>query len=139
MAAVADEIGDVASGGRIQKIVQPSEFSVGMQVYADGERRWLVLSAHPQLARAHVASDKLSKAFSTPSSFVMLLRKYLEGSRIDEVAAVRGERILRLACHRLGGKVQFVAEVMAKHSNVILLDDTARIPGAVKIVCPRLS
>src|SRR5579862_9160633 len=78
-AAIADELRTTLVGGRVQHIVQPSELSVGLSVYARGETYWLLLSADPSFARVHLVEGKLAKGFPTPSSFVMLLRKYLEG------------------------------------------------------------
>lgn len=134
MAAVADELRASIAGGRIQRIIQPSTASVGLSIYAGGKERWLLLSADSQLARVHKATGRLAKAFATPSSFVMLLRKHLEGARLASISQVRGERILHLGCQRGVQRALLVAEVMGRHSNLVLLDDSQRILGAAKIV-----
>jgi predicted ribosome quality control (RQC) complex YloA/Tae2 family protein len=139
MAAVADEIRDRSLGGQIQKIIQPSGSSVALSIYFEGDKRWLVMSADPRYARVSYSADRLAKAFPTPSSFVMLLRKHLEGVRVVDVERVAEERILSLTCGPPEHRVRLVAEVMAKHSNVLLLDMDDRILGAIKIIPPRLS
>jgi len=51
-----------------------------------GQNRWLYLSIHPQFARVHLTALKPQKIASEPPAFVMLLRKYLEGARIESIA-----------------------------------------------------
>ncbi|GAC1514083.1 MAG: NFACT RNA binding domain-containing protein [Chloroflexota bacterium] len=138
MAAVADEVEAAASSGRIQRILQPSPFAVALAAYTGGAQFWLVLSADPEHARAHMTREKQIKAFATPSAFVMLLRKYLEGARLLGATATRGERILTVRC-RGANEIRLIAEVMGRHSNVILVDADDTILGAVKGVSPRQS
>src|SRR6266704_1892565 len=96
LAAVADEWGKLLIGARIDTIIQPTEHSIAIQCYAPvlqqgqgGQNRWLYLSAHSQLARAHLTALKPSKIVSEPPAFVMLLRKYLEGARIESFQQAR--------------------------------------------------
>jgi predicted ribosome quality control (RQC) complex YloA/Tae2 family protein len=139
MAAISDDLRDAALGGQIQRIIQPSAPSVSLAVYAGGSLRWLVLSADARYARAHLASERLAKAFATPSSFVMLLRKHLEGSRLLDIEQQSYERVLRLVCGGPAHQVTLVVEVMGKHSNIILLDADETVLGAIKIVPRRQS
>lgn len=134
MAAITDEVGATA-GGRIQKIVQPSLYGIGLAIYAGGTQRWLLLSADPRFARIQLTS-RLAKAYPTPSPFVMLLRKYLDGARVTSVAQRKQERVMTLHCRGGEGEVDLVCEVMGKHSNVMLVGDDKRILGAVKHVRP---
>lgn len=138
MAAVADELSATLTGGRIQRIIQPSATSIALAVYADGAQRWLVLSADARFARVNLSSDRLAKAFASPSSFVMLLRKHLDGARIDDVRQVRGERVVIIRCVINDAVVELVAEAMGKHSNVILVGD-GKILGALKAIPHRQS
>jgi predicted ribosome quality control (RQC) complex YloA/Tae2 family protein len=139
MAAISDELRDAAVGGQIQRIIQPSAPSVSLSIYAGGTLHWLVLSADARFARVHLASARLTKGFATPSSFIMLLRKYLEGSRLVEIEQQPYERVLRLVCGGADHSVTLVVEVMGKHSNIILIDTDATVLGALKIVPPRQS
>lgn len=134
MAAMTDEVGETA-GGRIQKIVQPSLHAIGLAVYSGGRPRWLLLSADARFARVQF-TGKLAKAFPSPSPFVMLLRKYLDGARIDSVEQLPRERVMTIRCHGSEGAVDVVTEVMGKHSNIMLLAAGSRILGAVKVVRP---
>jgi predicted ribosome quality control (RQC) complex YloA/Tae2 family protein len=134
MAAMTDEV-ETAAGGRIQKIVQPSLHAIGLGVYTGGSRHWLLLSADARFARIQF-SPKLARAFPTPSPFVMLLRKYLDGARIQSVQQLPCERVMTIHCRGSEGDVFLVGEVMGKHSNIMLLDAGNRILGAVKVVRP---
>src|SRR5689334_10595865 len=108
LAAVADEWRKLLIGARIDTIIQPTEYALAIQCYAPaggqlaeqgesrGGNRWLYLSAHPQLARAHITALKPQKIASEPPPFVMLLRKYLEGARIEEIRQPRWERVLEI-------------------------------------------
>lgn len=135
MAAVADDLAASLEGGRVQRVLQPSATSIALAIYANGTQRWLVLSADPRFARVNLSSDRLAKAFATPSSFVMLLRKHLDGARVAEVRQVPGERVLIIQCIAGEGQIDLVAEVMGKHSNV-LLTTKGMVLGALKMVPP---
>jgi predicted ribosome quality control (RQC) complex YloA/Tae2 family protein len=100
LAAVADEWNVLLAGARIDTIIQPTEYALALQCYVPGsqqrggQNRWLYLSAHPQLARAHLTALKPPKIASEPPAFVMLLRKHLEGARIETIVQPRWERVL---------------------------------------------
>jgi predicted ribosome quality control (RQC) complex YloA/Tae2 family protein len=138
LAAMTDEINERIAGGQVQRILQPAESSIGFGIYASGQQRWLLLSADSRAARVSIASERLAKAFPTPSPFVMLLRKYLEGRRLLPAEQMPGERVLILSVSA-DDSVRLVAEIMGKHSNLILLDAADRILGALKTIPPRLS
>jgi hypothetical protein len=133
MAAVADDLSASVAGGRIQRVIQPSATSIALAIYAGGVQRWLVLSADPRFARVNLSSDRLAKAFATPSPFVMLLRKHLDGARVEDIRQAPGERVLIMRCLEGEGAVELVAEAMGKHSNVILVGD-GKILGALKTI-----
>ncbi|HLJ66141.1 MAG TPA: NFACT RNA binding domain-containing protein [Chloroflexota bacterium] len=138
LAAVTDEAQAIA-GGQIQRIIQPSEASIALAVYASGLRRWLLVSADARLARVVLSEERLAKAFDQPSSFVMLLRKYLEGARITSVRQTPYERVLTVDVIHGEDRVELVAEIMGKHSNIVLVSSTSTILGAVKMVPPARS
>ncbi len=148
LAAVADEWRMLLIGARIDTIIQPTEHSIALQCYAPaitqgqgGQNRWLYVSAHPQLARAHLTALKPSKIVSEPPVFVMLLRKYLEGARFEAIQQPRWERVIELiAGYRSApgseGSTHYrlIVEVMGRMSNVILCDEQGLILGSLKHV-----
>ncbi len=139
MAAVTDDLRTAMAGGRIQRIIQPSAAAVAFAVYHQGTQTWLLLSADTRYARVQVAEERLAKAFATPSMFVMLLRKHLEGARILDPEQPPRERVLRLPCQAGPSTLTLVVEVMGKHSNIVLVGEDGAILGAVKLVPHRLS
>ena len=147
LAAVADEWRKLLLGARIDTIIQPTEHAVALQCYAPGsegeggKNRWIYLSAHPQFARAHITALKPQRIASEPPAFVMLLRKYLEGARIESIRQPRWERVLEIvAGYRKSPdsdeRIRFhlIIEVMGRLSNIIFCDDEGRILGSLKRV-----
>ncbi len=146
LAAVADEWRILLSGARVDTIIQPTEHAIAMQCYAPskaegegGHNRWLYLSAHPQLARAHLTALKPPKIASDPPPFVMLLRKYMEGARIEAIEQPRWERVLEIIVgHRLGPdseervRYRLIIEIMGRLSNIIFCDEHGLILGSLK-------
>src|SRR5258708_7365485 len=136
LATVADEWRTLLIGARIDTIISPTEYALALQCYApgkqdqSGQNRWLYLSAHPQLARAHLTALKPPKMVSEPSTFVMLLRKYLEGTRIESIEQPRWERVIEvIASHRASPesaeriRYRLIVEIMGRMSNVIFCDE----------------
>jgi predicted ribosome quality control (RQC) complex YloA/Tae2 family protein len=147
LAAVADEWRTLLTGGRIDTIIQPTEHSLALQCYVPGnqgqggQNRWLYLSAHPQMARVHLTALKPARIISEPPAFVMLLRKYLEGARIELVEQPRWERVLELVAgyrkdQESDERIRFrlIIEVMGRHSNIILCNEDGLILGCLKRV-----
>ena len=134
--AVADDLRLHLLGGRVDKIMQPEAMAVAMLFWAEQENHWLVLSAHAQQARVQRTTRKQASAFSEPTAWVMLLRKYLEGSRLVAVEQQGVDRVLRLTFQ--GGPVRsiLIAELMGRYSNLILTDPELVVLGALKHIHP---
>jgi predicted ribosome quality control (RQC) complex YloA/Tae2 family protein len=154
LADVADEWRTLLINARIDTIIQPTEYAIAIQCYAParageggetgqagqgGHNRWLYLSAHPQLARAHLTALKPPKIASDPPAFVMLLRKHLEGARIEAVRQPRWERVIEIiAGHRLSPDsdervhYRLIVEIMGRLSNIIFCDERDMILGSLK-------
>ncbi len=148
LAALADEWRLLLINARIDVIIQPTVHSIAIQCYAlsqeqgqGGKNRWLYFSAHPQLARAHITTLKPSRIVNEPPAFVMLLRKYLEGTRIEAIEQARWERVIEIrAGHRNASdpekrtSYRLLIEVMGRMSNIILCNDQGLILGSLKHV-----
>ena len=115
-------------GGHLQKIAQGEGDILLLHYHSrgKGESR-LLLSCHPRLFRAHLTWQEKA-APGVPSSLVMFLRKYLEGSTLLSVSQMPLERVLRMELGRSDGpKYQLFAEFMGQKSNLILADGEGRI------------
>ena len=145
LAALRDELRETVLGGRVDDVIQPTPHALALQVYAHGQNRWLLISAHPQYARIHLVEQKPRKLVAEPPAFVMLLRKYLEGARIVELRQPPWERVLEFAfaygsvAGEREAPVWLIVEVMGKLSNIILRDDQNVILGALHQVSPQVN
>jgi len=127
MSALAGELDAALRGGRIDKIVQPSHEDVLIHIRNDHLNYRLLLSANKSYPRAYLTTRFRAPAVAVPPLFCLLLRKHLEGGRIGSISQHGRERILFIDVEsrdELGAKVtrRLVAELMGKHSNIVLLD-----------------
>lgn len=139
LAAVVDGLQPLV-GGRIQHIAQPGEHEVLLTVYARnmGEMRWLI-SCSPQWARTYLLSHRLPSP-PQPPPFCMALRKHLQGGLILTVAQRRFDRVLDVEVRgHEGHPYLLTAELMGRHSNIILVAPDERILHAAKMVSSRIS
>ena len=138
MAAVVDELSRTLTGGRISKIYQPEPDEIALLLYAGGANHRLLISANARFARLQLT--KLEKKNpQAPPTFCMLLRKYVEGGRILAIRQAGRERLCRIhigVTDELGNPAEFilVAEVMGKHSNIVLINPAGRIVDAIRRV-----
>jgi predicted ribosome quality control (RQC) complex YloA/Tae2 family protein len=133
IAALRDELDRLLHGGRVQRIVQPSELSIGLEVYA-GQRYQFLASAEPRSPRVLLVRDRLRRGMDRPSPMWLLLTKYLRGARLESVRQPELERVLHLTFTGEHGTVHLVCEMMGRYSNVILVSSDGFVMGAVKRV-----
>lgn len=138
-AAVVDELRETILEGRVQAVLQPDEWSVGLEVYARHQRRYLLLSAHPEYARVHLVEEKLRRGVESASPLLLLLRKYVRGGRIVGVVQPPFERIIHMRIAHREGETTLIAEVMGRYANVALVADDGIVMGCIKRVGPEMS
>lgn len=134
---VSRELSEKAVGTRVDKIYQPSkdELLLCMRGY---DKCKIILSAAPGSARIHITEQDTENP-KTPSGFCMALRKHLLGAKLTEIFMPKFERVVML---RFEAKNDFfetvektlVIEIMGRTSNIILVDDTAKILQAIRPV-----
>ncbi len=138
--AVAAELQEKIARGRVQAVVSLDELTLGFEIYAQHARHYLLASADPTTSRIQLVVEKLRSSGAPPTTFTLLLKKYADGAFVNRIEAVPYERILRLEFdHAEYGVATFVAEVMGRLSNLILLDATGTVLDAVKRVTPAMS
>jgi predicted ribosome quality control (RQC) complex YloA/Tae2 family protein len=132
LAAIVAELNRELAGGRIDSIHQPAPLDVVLVIRSNRANHSLLISADPRSPRVHLTSVKRPNP-KTPPGFTMLMRKYLEGGRITGIEQVGFDRILHLKIAGFDGEpLTLIVEIMGKHSNIILVDATEKILGAVK-------
>lgn len=135
--AVVCELQNLLTGGRIDKIYQPSSDEIILQIRSGREKYRLYLSANTSRAGLYLISEKDSNP-TNPPAFCMLLRKHMQSARIHEIRQVDSERIVEIdtdSVNELGFAVKhrLTIEIMGKHSNIILIDiESGKIIDAVK-------
>ncbi|MGI8854689.1 MAG: Rqc2 family fibronectin-binding protein [Thermomicrobiales bacterium] len=97
MRAVADELNTAIVGGRVQRVGLADERTLVVEIFAHGTRHQLLISDHPQAARLHLVSQRLTADAERVTPFLLLLRKHLRGGRIVGLAQPAFERTLALS------------------------------------------
>ena len=126
-------------GGRIQKINQPFEQELVLQIRSNRKSHKLLLSAHSVFGRIQLTETTFENP-AVPNTFIMVMRKYLQGAVIEAIQQVDNDRILEISVsnkNEIGDSVAvtLVIEIMGKHSNIILLDKASgKIIEAIKHV-----
>ena len=126
-------------GGRIQKINQPFEQELLLQIRSNRQSHKLLLSAHSVFGRVQLTETTFENP-AVPNTFIMVMRKYLQGAVIEAIQQVENDRILEISVsnkNEIGDSVAvtLVIEIMGKHSNIILLDKASgKIIEAIKHV-----
>lgn len=133
LAAMADELKVTVAGGRVQQIVLPDSRSVALEIYAHRERRYLLLSAHPQASRVHLLEHKPRRGVPKETPLLLLLRKYVRSARLESVELPAPfERVLFLRFHHPQHDATTLAvEPIGQLGNLILMNADGRILDAL--------
>ncbi len=134
LTAVRDELGATLVGGKIEKITQPDPDEIFLRFYKTGHKHNLLLSCDASHARAHLTIARRDNP-PTPPVFCAALRRCLDGAWLDDVSLPLGfgERVLHLHFKAVdGAPYTLIAEIMGKHSNLILINGAGMILGAAK-------
>ena len=129
--AVAHEIGRSIVGGHIQRVTQPQSMELALGIRTQGANHALLFSAETAFARAHLTAIKRANP-PEPPAFCMMCRKHLEGGVVTSVDQREFDRILDVRVETAGRPVTLVAELMGKHSNLILVSESGMVLDAMK-------
>jgi predicted ribosome quality control (RQC) complex YloA/Tae2 family protein len=123
ISALVDEFLDVLVGGRIQDALDVDETGLGLEIYAQRQRRYLYLSADMHYPRIHLVPDKLRRGLTKPKPIGLLFRRYVEGGIVTHVSQPPWERIVHLDVQGPEGDVTIIVEPMERRSNLLLVQD----------------
>lgn len=132
---LAGELNKRLADARLDRIHQPDRSDIILQFRRGSENIRLVLSANPSAPRLHLTSESRENP-SEPPMFCMLLRKHLAGARLIDVSTPGYERIFLFrfsTVNEIGDRLDktLIAEIMGRHSNIILLNHENRIHDAI--------
>lgn len=130
-------------GSRVDKVYQPSreEIVLSLRTLRDGTKK-LILSANSMSARVHLTEAQFENP-QQPPMLCMLMRKHLGNGRLVDIRQDGLERILYLdfeCTNEIGDIVTntLIAEIMGRHSNIILVRD-GRVIDSVKRITDDIS
>ncbi len=138
LSCMTNEINDIASGGRIEKVYQPErdEIILLMRTREGGRRLLINVGANnPRISFTTVTKENPQQA----PMFCMLLRKHLTGALLSSVEQIDFERVAKLTFETrdemgFACKKYLIAEVMGKYSNLIFTDENMRVISSLKTV-----
>ncbi|RSI00040.1 hypothetical protein D8894_04085 [Streptococcus oralis] len=126
---IVEELRSELVNGRIQKINQPFEQELILQIRSNRQSHRLLLSAHPVFGRIQLTQTTFENP-AQPSTFIMVLRKYLQGALIESIEQIENDRIVEITVsnkNEIGDHIQatLIIEIMGKHSNILLVDKSS--------------
>lgn len=137
--ALVHEFNELIVGGRITKVHQPYPNEIVLVVRNNSVNYPLLLSAHPTYARAQITRIPYENPQTAPN-FVMFLRRYLEGAKLQKIVQIDNDRIINFyvnARNELGDvqEIRLTLEMMGRHSNLFLIRESdSRILELIKHV-----
>ncbi len=147
--ALQQALSESAAGSMIRKVMPaPAPDLAGILFRLDGPGApWLLVSPGPLYpCLLPLGSDRSPSGPGPnlpPTPFLMLLRKYLEGARVDSLRKVRLERIFMLTAQKtMPGGVRtastLVVELTGKSAALALIDQQGNVVGADRHPANRL-
>ena len=130
------ELSKTIVGSRIEKIHQPSKDELVFHLRSREGAYRLLVSASANSPRLHLTSNAPENPASPPM-LCMLFRKHLTGSVITDIRQLGLDRVIFIdlsGTNELGDSTTFTlcVEIMAKHSNIILVNSEGNIIDSVK-------
>ncbi|MDR2201218.1 MAG: NFACT family protein [Clostridiales bacterium] len=136
----AAELNSVLTGGRIEKITAPAHDGFVLHIRVRGENRKLYINLSPAGASCRLTAAA-PESLPTPPPFLMHLRKYLNGATVSGITTLPYERVIYISvmCSdelRLKTPRTLAAEIMGRHSNLILTDARGVISDSLHRASP---
>ena len=125
---------------RINRIAETSKTQIVFNVHANRIRENLVMSFHSNYNHIRL-SDRNYNTYNDPSTFVMVLRKYILNGIIHKIEQFDFDRYLLMhirARDELYDEKEYIlsVELMGKYANLILVNEEGKIIDALKKIPP---
>lgn len=136
LSVLVRELEKALIGGQIQKLIQIDKHTLLLKLNTMEGVKDLVITvgAQPSIYLSQ-GIDELPKE---PSSLCMYLRKHLEGGRIVQLEQINDDRLIKIVVNRLSLKgvlesKNIYVELMGKHSNCIIVEDSQIIEALIHV------
>lgn len=134
--SIVKELKHKIINGKIDKIYEPNFNEILLGIYNGGNKYALDLVTSSNYYRANLTTKSKQNPNQAPN-FCMSLRKYLLGTHITNIYTNGLERIIFIEFEGYNktkdfSKKKLIVELMGKHSNIILVNDTNIIIDALK-------
>ncbi len=135
---IVHEMNRALSGGRLSKIAQPENDELILTIKNQKDTYRLLLSASASLPLVYFTELNKENPMTAPN-FCMLLRKHAGNGKIISISQPGLERIIDICLEHLdemGDLCQkhLIIELMGKHSNIILTNESDTIVDSIKHV-----
>ena len=127
LCSAVEEMRRELQGGRVERIAQPGAFDLLFTIRSGGKNHRLLCSAAPESARVLMVQKPEETQLKKASPLLLAVRRRLVHARLAEISMPTPDRVVRFSFEgidEIGNDACFtlVAEIMGKHSNLILLD-----------------
>lgn len=135
---IKNELLTAAQNGKVDKIHQPSREELVIHLRTKNGNKKLFLSVRANSPRIHF-TEHAPENPATPPMFCMLMRKRLLNASLTDIRQSELDRVLYIdfdAVNEIGDRVKLTLsiEIMAKYSNILLIDSDGKIVDAMKRV-----
>lgn len=133
--AITTELSQLC-GARIDKVYQPDKNTIVLGMYLNGCNHALNICIEAQNCRINLTTNSKPNPQVAPN-FCMLLRKNLIGLKLKNIITFDLERLIVLEFEGFDEiddiiSKKLIVELMGKHSNVILLDESNTITDSLR-------
>lgn len=142
--SILQELKSKLLGGKVEKVTQPEKDEIILNIRNEKITYKLLISSSSIYPKIHI-TDKNKKNPMQPPMFCMILRKYLNSSKLTNISQLDTDRVLFLdfqSSNELGfyNIYTLIVEIMGKHSNITLVrkEDTL-IMDSIKHITPEVN
>jgi len=138
LARICADLQATLPGCRVRRVVATGKLEVAVETNAQGGAPWLVVCGGSEFGRVHLAQDAEPRP-DIHSPLADVMRRYLQDAIVQRIEQIGFDRLLRIEfvnAQRLGpeSRCTLVAEVMGRHSNILLVDEEDVIRECLKHV-----
>lgn len=139
-----EEVVPLVDNSTLQRVFEADPRTLVLRFRAPGQNHFLLVSTQTDATRLYFVDDKPTQPDS-PSSFTMLVRKWLEGASLTGVEQINDDRVVRLDFRAVDPRwtppedeadpsppmrdVALVCELAGRVGNIFLVDEEDRIIG----------